>query len=161
MFSFLFSPATTPWLLKLGLCIIRIVAGVVTVYFGFPKLMGGPAVWTSVGKNAGLMGIHFLPILWGFLSIAAQTFGGAALVLGLGTRIACVPLAITMVVAILYHLNKGEGFGDYAFALTLLAIYVGFLLIGSGKLSVDYWLHKKKAQAAEYHPLMQRPEDYL
>lgn len=160
MFSFLFAPAA-PWLLELGIFIIRVVVGVVSIYFGFPKLIGGPAAWTEVGKNASLVGIHFLPILWGLLAVCAQTIGGMALVLGLGTRLVCVPLVITMMVAILYHLQRHEGFGDYALALTLLAVYASFLLIGSGKLSVDYYLHKKNTQTAEYHPLMQRPEDYL
>jgi putative oxidoreductase len=160
MFSFLIAPAS-PSFLEVGLCIIRVVVGIVTIYFGFPKLMGGPEVWTTVGKNAALMGIHFMPILWGFLSACAQTMGGAALVAGLGTRLACIPLAITMVVAILFHMSKGEGFSGYAFALVLLAVYVGFLLIGSGKISLDYYLWRKTVHPTEYHPLMNRPEDYL
>lgn len=160
MFSFLFNPASS-WIFECAIFILRVGIGVLSVGHGLPKLMGGPALWHNIGGTASLVGIHFLPMVWGFLAACAETFGGVALVLGLGTRIASAPLIFMMVIAFLMHRNNGDPFMVYSFSLTLLMVFIFFLLMGSGKLSLDYYLVRKKSPSQEYHSLMNRPEDYL
>ena len=44
-----------------GLLILRIGIGVMFMCHGFPKLAGGPEVWTKLGGALGALGIHFEP----------------------------------------------------------------------------------------------------
>ncbi|HEX3384677.1 MAG TPA: DoxX family protein, partial [Mucilaginibacter sp.] len=58
-----------------GLLIIRIGLGILFIYHGLPKLLGGPTKWEHVGTATASVGIHFLPMLWGLLAAATETFG--------------------------------------------------------------------------------------
>jgi putative oxidoreductase len=76
-----------------------------------------------------------------------ELLGGLALIVGLGTRWISVPLAITMVVAIL-KVHLGAGFfapNGYEFPLMLLAGTVGLTLSGGGALAVDNLLAARRA----------------
>ncbi|MEK7203957.1 MAG: DoxX family protein, partial [candidate division NC10 bacterium] len=80
------------------------------------------------------------------IGVTGLFLGGLALLLGLFTRWAAIPLAINMLVAILVvHLRGGffvpEG---VEFTLTLLAANVALALLGSGEASVDRLLGKRK-----------------
>jgi putative oxidoreductase len=139
MFAFLFAQAA-PWVLEWGIFILRVGIGVLSVGHGFPKLMGGPSLWRNLGSTMSLVGVSCLPMVWGLLAACAETFGGVAFILGLGTRLACIPLIFAMIVAFLMHRNNGDSFNVYSFSLTLLVVFVAFMFIGSGKLSLDYYL---------------------
>lgn len=158
--SFIQKPAS-PALVEYTLCFVRIAIGLLTIGHGIPKIIGGPDVWLTVGTPISLIGIHFLPTAWGLLAGCAEALGGLAFVLGLGTRLAALPLSFMMVVAFIMHWHNGDPYNVYSFALTMLVIFIAFLFIGSGRFSLDYYFYHKSKSADEYHPLMNRPEDYL
>lgn len=87
-----------------------------------------------------------VPMLAAGVVTAVEFLGGLALLLGLFTRWAAIPLAINMQVAILtVHLKAGFFLPNgYEFALTLLGATVTLVLQGSGAASVDGALKTRK-----------------
>ena len=61
--------------------------------------------------------------------------------MGLFTRLAAVPLIITMCVA-LFMAHSGQFFGDGQTAALFLGIFLAILLLGPGKVSLDRFLGK-------------------
>ena len=82
-----------------GILLLRLGIGVMFIIHGFPKLAGGPSGWTGLGGSMKVIGIDFLPIFWGFMAAATETFGGFLLVVGLFYRPACILLVFTMIIA--------------------------------------------------------------
>jgi putative oxidoreductase len=85
----------------------------------------------SLGLEPGLF--------WAAVVGGTEFFGGLALVLGLGTRLAALGIAIAMGVAT--TVVHGEAFflknNGFEFSLTLLLASVALLITGGGALSVD------------------------
>ena len=125
----------------LGLLLLRIGLGVVFVVHGFPKLAGGPAAWAGLGGVMGAVGLNFAPAFWGFLAALAEFGGGLLLAAGLWFRVACFGLLITMIMATVMHLTKGDGFSGYSHALESAFVFLGLLFAGPGKYSLDERLH--------------------
>lgn len=78
-----------------------------------------------------------------------ELLGPIALVLGLGTRLASVCLAILTLVAIA-SIHAGLGYtiseGGWKLPLIFLAMLLPLILSGPGKLSVDHWLRARHLQ---------------
>lgn len=88
-----------------------------------------------------------------------ELIGAIALVIGLGTRFFSVSLAVLTIVAIaavhwpaqwstLAELWQGyaitdNGQGNFKLPLIYLVMFLPLILIGPGKLSVDYWIFKR------------------
>jgi len=127
-----------------GITVLRVVVGMVFLVHGGQKLFvfgfGGVAAFL------GQVGIP-APGLAAVILTAVESLGGLALLLGLFTRWAAIPLAIVMLVAILtVHLKAGFFLPNgYEFALTLLGANVALALLGSGEASVDRVLEKRRA----------------
>ena len=123
-----------------ALTLLRVSIGVITMILGIPK-MGGIEVWQNLGATfMGPLGIHFLPVMWGFLGFASQFFGGIALALGLGTRLGSFALIVMMLIAVLWHLKHGDAFQIYSYPLCLIFVYLTFMIIGSGPYSLENYL---------------------
>ncbi|WPU99362.1 DoxX family protein [Mucilaginibacter sp. cycad4] len=120
-----------------GLLIIRIGLGIMFIYHGYPKLMGGVKSWEHLGGSMKYVGIHFWPIVWGLLAAVAECFGGFLLIIGLVFRPVCILLFINLVVAALMHLRTGGGLSDAAHAIEDAIVFAGLIFIGPGKYSVD------------------------
>jgi len=120
-----------------GLLLIRIGLGVMFIIHGFPKLAGGPNGWTGLGGSMKVIGIDFLPIFWGFMAAATETFGGFLLIVGLFFRPALILLIFTMIIAALVHFGKGDGLQGASHAIELGIVFFGLIFIGPGKYSVD------------------------
>ncbi|WZP00006.1 DoxX family protein [Isosphaeraceae bacterium EP7] len=131
----------------LGLLAIRLIIGVVFLYHGSQKLFGafgGPGLagfsgfLTSLGVPA--------PGVNAVLAGSAEFFGGAAMVLGLLTRLAAIPMVATMAVAILTVHSKGfnAATGGMEYPLTLLVVVLGLGLTGAGGLSLDALLARRR-----------------
>jgi putative oxidoreductase len=116
---------------------LRIGVGVMFMVHGFPKLAGGLATWEKLGGNMQLIGVDFLPILWGFMDAAAEGIGGLLLILGLFFRPVNMMLVFTMIIAALVHFNKGEGIGGASHAIELGIVFFSLIFIGPGKYSID------------------------
>ena len=125
-----------------GITVLRVVVGIVFLAHGGQKLF----VW-GFGGMAGFLGQVGIPapMLAAVVVTLVEFLGGLALLLGLFTRWAAIPLAINMAVAILtVHLRAGFFLPNgYEFALTLLAANVALILLGSGEASLDSLLGKR------------------
>jgi putative oxidoreductase len=139
-----------------GLTAIRVVTGLVFLMHGYTKVF----VWGFEGTAAGFgqMGIPLANVMGPFVGLL-ELLGGLALIIGLATRWLSIPLAVTMVVAILQvHLAKGffapEG---YEFPLTLLGGLVGLALAGGGALAVDNLLAARRSAPAARRTGTARP----
>jgi putative oxidoreductase len=119
-----------------GLLIIRVGLGIMFIYHGLPKLLGGPHKWEGLGTATGAVGVHFLPMIWGLLSACTETFGGFLLILGLAFRPVCLLLVINLVVAAIFTYGQG-GLSDAAHAIEDAIMFAGLLFLGPGKYSVD------------------------
>lgn len=116
----------------LGLLILRVGVGLSFIAHGWPKLVGGPALWAKLGGAMGHFGVAFVPEVFGFLAMAAELGGGACLVVGQLVRPAAAMMAFTMLVASVKHLSQGDGFGKASHAMELCVVFVALLLIGPG-----------------------------
>ena len=83
----------------------------------------------------GTVGLGFAPAFWGLLAALAEFSGG--LLLGLGFRLAYFGLLVTMAMATVMHLSKGEDFSAYSHALESAFVFLGLLLAGPGRYSLD------------------------
>lgn len=122
-----------------GLLILRIGIGAMFIIHGFPKMAGGPDAWKGLGGSMKMVGINFLPVFWGFMAAATETFGGFLLMVGLFFRPTCVLLVFTMIIAALFHYHKGDGLQGASHAIELGIVFLSLLFIGPGK----YGLEKK------------------
>lgn len=121
-----------------GLLIIRVGLGAMMMVHGFPKLTGGPTLWEGLGNSMKLIHIDFLPVFWGFMAAVAEGIGGLFLLLGLFFRPTNMLLFFTMAIAALVHLtNAKEGIAEASHAIELGMVFLGLILIGPGKYSVD------------------------
>jgi putative oxidoreductase len=75
------------------------------------------------------------------LVVFAEFFCSAFIILGLFTRLACIPLIIAMSVA-LFIANKGAFFGVGEAAGLFLACFITLLFTGPGKVSLDRFIGK-------------------
>ncbi|HEX6913493.1 MAG TPA: DoxX family protein [Longimicrobium sp.] len=121
---------------NVGLTVLRVVTGLVFFMHGYTKVF----VWGFEGTAAGFekMGIPLAGVAGPFVGLL-ELLGGLALIAGLATRWISIPLAFTMLVAILkVHLSAGFFAPDgYEFPLMLLAGLVGLTLAGGGAFAVD------------------------
>jgi putative oxidoreductase len=139
-----------------GLTVLRVVTGLVFFMHGYTKVF----VWGFEGTAAGFgqMGIPLANIAGPFVGLL-ELLGGLALIAGLATRWISIPLAFTMLVAIVQvHLAKGffapEG---YEFPLMLLAATVGLTLTGGGALAVDNLIAARRSAPAASRSGAPRP----
>lgn len=121
-----------------GLLILRVGLGIMFLYHGVPKLLGGPGVWEKLGGAMGNLGISFAPTLWGLMAALAEAGGGLALAAGFLFRPACALLTFTMFVAALKHLSTpGEGLFAASHAIEVGIVFLSLILIGPGRFSLD------------------------
>jgi putative oxidoreductase len=76
------------------------------------------------------------PVLSMVLAIFAEFFCSLALVFGVATRLAAIPLIILMIV-IAFVVHVSDPFGDMELALLYLCSFVLILLAGPGRYSLD------------------------
>lgn len=128
---------------ELGILILRIGIGLIFIGHGFPKLMGGPERWESVGSAMSYLGIDSLHVVFGFLAGAAELFGGIFLVLGLYTLPTLIVLLITMIVAFTQQFFSGADYPAIAYPLTMTTVLIALFFTGPGKRSMDDKLMKR------------------
>jgi len=116
-----------------GLLLIRLVFGCMFVYYGWPKLAGGPVSWESVGQAISAVGIRFGFVFWGFLAAAVMVFGGIFILTGILFRPACLFLLVVMVVAAAMHFRHGDGLNIVSHAIEDGIVFLGLMFIGPGR----------------------------
>ena len=114
-----------------AILLLRLAAGILMMNHGYGKL-------THFNQTASNM-----PQLFGMSStitatlvVFAEFFCALFIILGLFTRLACIPLIITMGYALLVAHN-GEVFAKGELPALYLGAFFVLLLVGPGKVSVD------------------------
>ena len=127
----LFSTRYSDKSISFSLLVLRLFLGGLMMPHGYQKLKNfttGTAGFSDpfhIGGTASLS-----------LTIFAELFCALLVVLGLMTRVACIPLIIVMSVALFYS-HQGQIFGDGEHAALYLSGYIALLFTGPGKISLD------------------------
>ena len=101
----------------------------------FYKLMAGGEI--SFGNPLG-----FGPVATLVLTVFAEVVCSTFILIGLGTRLATIPLMITMAVAA-FIVHGDDPFGRKELPLLYLFSFVTLCILGSGKYSVDFLLSRR------------------
>jgi len=116
--------------------ILRIGAGAIMLTHGFSKLMTFPAKSGTFADP-----FHIGSTVSFSLVVFAEVFCSVFVILGLFTRLACIPLIIDMAVA-LGFVHHWQVFGDGERPALFLAAFLAILFTGPGKISVDRFIGK-------------------
>lgn len=121
----------------LALLIFRVLVACLLLTHGFPKLQK-----LLSGDEIQFMDPYGLGVTTSFVLVVFAEFVCSVLViLGLATRLATIPIIITMATAVIIaHAN--DPFGVKEKPLLFLVCFVFILIIGAGKYSVDNSLRR-------------------
>ncbi len=124
----------------IGLLIFRIGISGLMLTHGVPKLIS--AFSGEEIRFADPLGMGVL-VTFTF-AVFAEFICSVLIILGLGTRLAAIPLIITMgVAAFIVHLD--DGFGTQELPLLYFVSFILLFFTGGGKYSLDwYFLARKK-----------------
>lgn len=121
-----------PLSLDLGLLLLRLAGGGFMLFnHGWPKIS---QFADKAEKFADPLGVGSTFSL--SLTVFAEFFCAALLILGLLTRWSLIPLIVTMGVAA-FVVHAGEPFSEREGALFFLTVYMVIMLTGPGKYSAD------------------------
>lgn len=123
----------------LSLLFLRIfIGGFMLFGHGWGKLTAFGEYFHSFSDPLG-----FGPEISYILTVFAEVLCSVFIILGLFTRFAAIPLAITMIVAA-FVILKNESWNDKEFALLYLIPYITIFFAGPGKYSLDRVLFKNE-----------------
>lgn len=128
----------------IGLCIVRVVVGLVFAAHGAQKLFGwwgGPGMERWIGVMQG-MGVR-PPRVWAAVSSLNELVGGLLLAVGLLTPLAAAVLVgQSMVIIARVHWSKGfwATKSGYEYPMVLGAASLGLAFAGPGAWSIDRYL---------------------
>jgi putative oxidoreductase len=124
----------TKYLPEWGTVPLRLGLGAVFMAHGWAKLNG--PLGTPEGFNIDSWGWPY-PLVWAWIVVLVETFGGLLLIVGLFTRISAALIACVMVVAI-WQVKLARGFiGGFELDFTLLMMALALVIAGAGRLSID------------------------
>ena len=136
----LLQTGTSEEYLNILILFVRIAVAAMMLTHGWPKLLklleGGDITF---GDPIGLG-----PVFTLVLAVGAEFFCSIFIAVGLGTRLASIPLIITMFVAAFIS-HGPDPFRQKEMALLYLVLYAILLVVGSRKYSIDYLLIRKSA----------------
>lgn len=122
--------------INLVLLVLRIVSGAFMLTHGIGKYSklfnNAPIAFADpigIGESASLA-----------LTVFSEVFCSLLLIVGFSTRLAAIPLLITMLVAA-FVVHVDDGFGKQELPLIYAAIYFVIAISGAGKASIDNWLY--------------------
>ncbi len=133
-----------------GIAVLRVVTGTIFLTHGVQKLF-----IHDLGDVADSFARFGSPLPFAVAAVVgvAELACGVALVLGLGTRWASVPLALGMLVDILLiHGPKGFSVqqGGYEYALLRLATTAALIFAGPGRVALDNVLASRGGSMPSY-----------
>jgi putative oxidoreductase len=135
---------------------LRLIVGYGFMEHGFAKLSRGPDAFASILYALHVPAPHFMA----WITIVTELLGGLAIILGAFVALASIPMAVLLFVAIFtVHLPygfssiklravtaAGAQFGPVGYECNLLylACLAALVLGGSGALSIDGFIRKRK-----------------
>ena len=121
--------------IDIALLIARVAIGAFMLVHGLPKMeklfSGEPVAFANIFGMGQELSLG--------LAVFAEVICSVFILLGLGTRLAVIPLIITMLVAVFY-IHGADPFVKQEMGLHYLIVYVMLLIMGSGRYSVDNYL---------------------
>jgi putative oxidoreductase len=121
---------------NMAMMILRLGVGILMMMHGYGKLVHFGEKQHSFMNFLGLGSSISLALV-----VFAEFFCSLFILLGLFTRLAVIPLIITVCV-IIFKVNHGDIFIDNENAPLYLISYLMLLLVGPGKISVDSMIGK-------------------
>ena len=116
--------------------LLRLALGALIIPHGYSKLIG------FASKSATFYDpFHIGHPTSMALVIFAEFFCGVFILLGLFTRLACIPLIITMLVVV-FKVQHADFFGNGEKPALFLMGYLALLFMGPGKVSLDKLIAK-------------------
>ena len=119
-----------------ALLVLRLGFGILLAHHGYLKLSNFQqtesfmADFMGIGKSASTA-----------LVIFAELFCGSLVILGLFTRLACVPIII-MFLFIIFKMGHADFFGKEELPTAYLIPFIALLFTGAGKFSIDNMISK-------------------
>jgi putative oxidoreductase len=136
---------------NIAILMVRVVIAALMLTHGIPKL------------SSLLSGDVQFPPLFGLsataslaLAVFAEVVCSLFILAGFGTRLATIPLIITMLVAVLY-IHAPDSFSKQELGLLYLLPYAALLISGSGKFSIDYLLQRRSVKPAINRLIVEDP----
>lgn len=122
----------------LGILLLRLLFGSLFIYIGYGKIENYHQYMPMFKDYTGL-GVKTSYNL----VIFAEFFCGILVTIGLFTRLAVIPIMITMLVVLFVVLND-KGFVDKQLPFLYLVLSLVIFVLGSGKYSADALLFNRK-----------------
>ena len=125
----------------IGLLLLRVAIGSFMLVHGWQKLTGFSEMADTFPDPIG-MGSRL-----SLISAIGTEFGcSLLLVIGLGTRLAAIPLAFTMAMA-LFVVHGADPWQKKELAAVYLSVYAVLVCTGAGQISLDHLLWSKRGQS--------------
>jgi len=132
----LFSTKVSDNAISFALLILRVTAGGLIIPHGYSKLM------SFASRSSGFSDPYHIGSSTSMaLIIFAEFFCGALVVLGLLTRLACIPLIIGMG-TVVFMINHGNLAGKNETPVLFLGCFIVLLITGPGKASIERLIGK-------------------
>lgn len=120
----------------LGLLFLRIAAaGTMLLSHGLGKLKGFSTLMLTFPDPIGLGPVFSLT-----LAVFAEVFCAGLVLIGFGTRLACLPLIVTMLVAVTV-VHAGQPWAAKELAALYAVCFTSLVFTGPGMFSLDALLH--------------------
>jgi putative oxidoreductase len=132
----LFSTNVSDNAISFALLILRITAGGLIIPHGYSKLISFASKSSSFSDPYHIGSSTSMALI-----IFAEFFCGVLVVLGLLTRLACIPLIIGMG-TIVFMINHGNLTGKNETPVLFLGCFLVLLITGPGKASIDRLIGK-------------------
>ena len=133
----IFQTKVSPVSFNIWLLLLRIAVGSFMLTHGWGKLQN---IISGDMKFADPIGIGEKLSL--FLTVFAEVICSFMIILGLATRVAVLPLMITMLVAALI-VHADDPFNKKELPLLYFLTYLNLLVFGSGMFSIDHIISKQ------------------
>lgn len=116
----------------LGLLVLRVGVSALMLTHGFPKLI------QLIEGNTALVGdpIGVGTLISSILVVIGEVIAPVLILIGLKTRLAAIPAAITMAIAA-FMVHGADPLAKKEMALLYLIAFVAIALMGAGRFSID------------------------
>ena len=119
-----------------ALLVLRLGFGILLAHHGYLKLSNFHQTESFMPEIMGLS-----KSMSAGLVIFAELFCGILVILGLFTRLACIPI-ITMFLVIIFKTGHADFFGKEELPTAYIIPFIALLFTGPGKISVDNMISK-------------------
>lgn len=136
----LFCSHSSSTFLNVGILFLRIVFGFTMITHGWAKFVNFTMLSVTFPDPIGVGSTLSLALV-----VFAELFASILLVIGLGTRLALIPMIVNMLVAF-FIVHANDPFANKELAFLYLAVYIALLIMGPGKFSLDAKLLASKSE---------------